>query len=70
MSEGERMLRITLVRSLIGRPEKHRRTVRALGLKRLNHTVVQRDVPEIRGMIKQVQHLLRVEPFEAEEQGG
>lgn len=64
------MLKITLVRSLIGRPEKHRRTVRALGLKRLNHTVVQRDVPEIRGMIRQVQHLLKVEPFEAEEQGG
>jgi large subunit ribosomal protein L30 len=70
MSEGEKMLKITLVRSLIGRPEKHRRTVRALGLKRLNHTVVQRDVPEIRGMIRQVQHLLKVEPFEAEEQGG
>jgi large subunit ribosomal protein L30 len=70
MSEGEKMLKITLVRSLIGRPEKHRRTVRALGLKRLNHTVVQRDVPEIRGMIRQVQHLLKVEPFGAEEQGG
>jgi len=64
------MLKITLVRSLIGRPEKHRRTVRALGLKRLNHTVVQRDAPEIRGMIRQVRHLLKVEPFEAKEQGG
>ncbi len=69
MSGGERMLKITLVRSLIGRPEKHRRTVRALGLKRLHHTVVHRDVPEIRGMIRQVQHLLRVEPWEAEGQG-
>lgn len=69
MSEGERMLKITLVRSLIGRPEKHRRTVRALGLKRLHHTVIHRDVPEIRGMIRQVQHLLRVEPWDAEREG-
>ncbi len=56
-----RELRITQVRSLIGRPLKHRRTVRALGLTKINKSVVHKDVPEIRGMIKQVSHLVRVE---------
>ena len=54
-------IKITQVRSLIGRLPKHRRTVRALGLKRINHTVVQKDTPEIRGMIKQVGYLVKVE---------
>jgi len=53
-------LRITLKRSLIGRPEKHRRIVRALGLRRLNQTVVHNDTPSIRGMIKKTSHLLEV----------
>lgn len=64
MSAGERKLRVTLVRSLIGRPWKQRRIIRALGLKRINHAVVHRDTPEIRGMIKRVTHLVRVEPLE------
>ncbi len=57
-------MRITLVRSLIGRPEVQRRTIRALGLKRLNHSVVHRDTPEIKGMIRKVSHLVRVEHLE------
>jgi large subunit ribosomal protein L30 len=64
MSDGEGKLRITLVRSLIGRPRAQRRTVRALGLKRLQHSVVHEDTPEIKGMIRKVSHLLRVEPLE------
>jgi len=64
MSAGERKLRVTLVRSLIGRPWKQRRTIRALGLKRINHSVVHRDTPEIRGMIRRVTHLVRVELME------
>ncbi|MBC7247058.1 MAG: 50S ribosomal protein L30 [Actinobacteria bacterium] len=64
MSDGEGKLRITLVRSLIGRPRAQRRTVRALGLKRLQHSVVHKDTPEIKGMIRKVSHLLRVEPLE------
>ncbi|MEW6267096.1 MAG: 50S ribosomal protein L30 [Thermodesulfobacteriota bacterium] len=56
-----KQLKITQVRSLIGRPPKHRRTVRALGLTRMNQTVVQEDTPVIRGMINQVSHLIRVE---------
>jgi large subunit ribosomal protein L30 len=54
-------LRITLVRSLIGKPEKQRRTIRALGLGKLNSSVIHEDNPAIRGMLREVQHLVRVE---------
>ncbi len=54
-------LKITQVRSSIGRPPKQRGTLRALGLKRINHTVVKEDRPEIRGMLAVVSHLVRVE---------
>lgn len=54
-------LKITLKRSLIGRKEKHRRTVRALGLKKINSQVIHNDTPQIRGMIRQVAYLLEVE---------
>ena len=54
-------LKITLVRSLIGRPEKQRVTVRTLGLGKLNSSVIQEDTPPIRGMINKVSHLLKVE---------
>ena len=54
-------LKITQVRSGIGRPAKHRATLRALGLKRHQHSVVQKDNPAIRGMVFQVRHLVRVE---------
>jgi large subunit ribosomal protein L30 len=64
MSAQERRLRITLVRSPIGRQLKQKRTVRALGLKRLNHSVEQRETPEIMGMIARVRHLVKVEPVE------
>ena len=54
-------LKITQIRSIIGRKPKHRRTVRALGLKRIGHTVTQRDTPAIRGMINSVSYLVKVE---------
>ena len=54
-------LHITLVRSPIGAKPKHRLTVKALGLKKLHVTVVQKDNPAIRGMVDQVRHLLKVE---------
>jgi large subunit ribosomal protein L30 len=63
----EKMLRITLVRSPIGRPAVQRRTVRALGLKKMNHSVVQRGTPEIKGMISRISHLVAVEPYEEDE---
>lgn len=53
-------LQITLKRSLIGRPEKHRITVRTLGLTKVNHSVTQPDNDAIRGMINQVKHLVEV----------
>jgi large subunit ribosomal protein L30 len=52
---------ITLVRSPIGYSERQKRTVRALGLRRINQTVEQVDSPEIRGMITKVGHLVKVE---------
>lgn len=54
-------LKITLVKSFIGRPEDQRATVKTLGLGKLNSSVVQNDTPQIRGMIRKVQHLLKVE---------
>jgi len=60
-SEAPKRLRITQVRSGVGRPATHRRTLRALGLKWHQHTVIQRDHPAIRGMLFQVSHLVRVE---------
>ncbi|OEH93206.1 50S ribosomal protein L30 [Bacillus solimangrovi] len=53
-------LDITLKRSLIGRPEDQRVTVRTLGLRKLNQTVEHEDNPAIRGMINKVSHLLEV----------
>lgn len=55
------MLRITLKRSNIGRIEKHRRTVEALGLKKIGQTVEKKDTPQIRGMIKAIDFMLEVE---------
>jgi len=54
-------LKITQVRSVIGRPEKHRRVLRGMGLGKLNRTVELLDTPEIRGMINKVRHLVEVE---------
>ena len=54
-------LRITQVRSTIGIKPKQRGTLRALGLRRINHTVEHRDRPEIRGMVARVPHLVVVE---------
>lgn len=60
-AKKETKLKITLVRSLIGRPETQRRTVRALGLTRMHQTVEQHDVPQIRGMVNKIRHLVKVE---------
>lgn len=54
-------LKITLVRSGIGRPRKHKQVLIGLGLTKLQKTIIREDRPEIRGMIAKVQHLLRVE---------
>lgn len=55
-------IRIIQRRSLIGRPGDQRRTVRALGLRRIGHSVVHDDTPEIRGMAFKVRHIVEVTP--------
>ncbi len=56
----EKQLSITWKRSAIGCPEDQKATIAALGLRRLNQTVVKQDNPAIRGMIEKVKHLVEV----------
>ncbi|MCX5832872.1 MAG: 50S ribosomal protein L30 [Deltaproteobacteria bacterium] len=60
-------LKIKQIRSYIGRPEKHRRVLRGLGLGKLNRTVLLNDTPEIRGMAQKVIHLIALEEVEGNE---
>jgi len=53
-------LKITLVKSTIGKPKKHRDIVAGLGLNKLNKTVELNDTPEVRGMIAKVNHMLNI----------
>ncbi len=57
----KKMLRITLVKSAIGYSERHKATVRALGLRKMNQSVIQEDTPTIRGMLSKVNHLVLIE---------
>lgn len=54
-------LRITLIKSHIGRPEKHRAVLMGMGLNRVNKTVTLKDTQAVRGMVKKVEHLVKVE---------
>lgn len=56
-----KIIRITLVRSPIGRRQDQKDTVRALGLRRLHQTVEREDTPVVRGMVNKISHLLTVE---------
>ncbi len=60
-------LRIRLDRSVIGSGQKQRRTVRALGLRRLHQSVEREDTPTIRGMLNKVRHLITVEAADGEQ---
>lgn len=53
-------LKITLVKSMIGRPEKHRKVLQGMGLTRVGRTVELEDTPSIRGMAFKVSHLLKI----------
>jgi len=57
----EKTVRITLVKSPIGYSKRHKATVQALGLRRMNQTVEQIDTPTLRGMLAKVAHLVEVE---------
>ncbi len=59
--ELEKKLTVTLVRSPIGYPERQKRTVKALGLNRLNQTIQHTDSASMRGMLAKVSHLVQVE---------
>lgn len=59
-----KQLKITQIRSYIGRPEKQRQILKGLGLGRINKTVVLQDTPEIRGMVKKLSHLVTMEETE------
>ena len=58
--QGSSVVRITLTKSPIGYPMRQKRTVRALGLRRMNQTVEKVDTPVVRGMIAKVSHLVTV----------
>jgi large subunit ribosomal protein L30 len=55
------VVQVTLIKSMIGRPEKHRRVLRGMGLTKIHKTVELKDTPETRGMIKVVSHLVKAE---------
>ncbi|MCK5426898.1 MAG: 50S ribosomal protein L30 [Thermodesulfovibrionia bacterium] len=56
-------LKITLKRSFIGRPEKHKRVLKSLGLKKINQSVIHNDTRSVRGMIQKVSHMIEITPF-------
>jgi len=54
-------LKITQRKSAIGYPRRQKLTIRALGIRRLNHSVIHQDTPQIRGMLRKVSHLVTIE---------
>jgi len=59
------MLKITLVKSAIGKPKDQKKTVMALGLNKLNSVVIKNDTPDIRGQVNKLRHLVEAEEYEA-----
>ncbi len=57
----KKTIKVTQIRSAIGRPATQRATLVGLGLNKMNKTVVLEDTPSIRGMVRKVEHLVRVE---------
>jgi large subunit ribosomal protein L30 len=60
MTKSNKQLRITWVKSSIGYSQDQKATIRALGLRRLGHSVLQPETPSIRGMVQKVSHLVEV----------
>jgi len=54
-------LKVTQVKSKIGSTKRQKKNLEALGIKRMNHSVEKEDTPQIRGMIKKIEHLVEVE---------
>ncbi len=59
--KGEVKIRITLIRGLAGKKERHRRTIKALGLKKIGSSVIKENNPQIRGMIDRVSYMVKVD---------
>jgi large subunit ribosomal protein L30 len=59
-----RKVKITQTRSLSGRIQRHRDTIRALGIRRMHQSVVHEETPQIRGMIKAIEFMVKVEEVE------
>lgn len=53
-------LKVKMIGSVIGCPEKQRATVRGLGLRRMNQVVERQDTPEVRGMVRKIPHLVAI----------
>jgi len=58
---ADKKLRITQVRSQIGQSQRHRGTLRALGLGKIGRTAEHRETPEVAGMLRKVRHLVQVD---------
>ena len=58
-------VKITQIKSVIDRPKNQKATIKALGLRKINHTVEKVDNPQLRGMINKVSHLVSVEMFDS-----
>jgi large subunit ribosomal protein L30 len=63
-ASARKKLRITLAKSPIGYAERQKRTIRALGLRRMGEVVEQDDTPAVRGMIAKVSHLVTVDKWD------
>ena len=61
MANDMKRIRVTLLRSLIGRAKAHQACARGLGLRRIRHTVEVADTPENRGMVNKISYMLKVE---------
>ena len=61
MTAENKLLKVTLIKSLIGVQRAHVLNIRGLGLRKLNHTVCLPDVPSVRGMVNKVAYLVRIE---------
>ncbi len=58
---SKKQLKVTLTKGFAHRLKSHKECVKGLGLRRINHTVVREDTPQIRGMINKIQYMVRVE---------
>ncbi|WWO96246.1 MAG: 50S ribosomal protein L30 [Candidatus Dasytiphilus stammeri] len=56
-----KMIKITQIRSSIGRIPKHKATLKGLGLRYIGHSIIRKNIPEIRGMVKNISYLLKIE---------